>query len=214
MGLHSSGGYLTKSDPDGYTRCRPIYDWSTKDVWKAVLDNRWDYNRAYDAFSAMGIPAKLQRVAPPTMNVHGVDLLRASAQAWPAWFDRVARRCPGVRAVVRYGRRAVSPQNEAGETWQQCFERTCLGDGVPEWIRERAARVRDTYLERHAAHSALPFPEVKSCFWCHGGSASWKRMAQFLYMGDPFSTHYPFLPCVEPEFFRPGTGTWGGRPTW
>jgi hypothetical protein len=41
------------------------------------------------------------------------------------------------------------------------------------------------------------------------------RLAKDLYMGDPFTFTKTGLPEMEPEFFRPGAGTWnGGKPSW
>jgi hypothetical protein len=41
------------------------------------------------------------------------------------------------------------------------------------------------------------------------------RLSKDLYMGDPFGFAVAELPYVEPEFFRPGAGTWGGgKPSW
>ena len=34
-----------------------------------------------------------------------------------------------------------------------------------------------------------------------------------LYNGDPWSTKASFLKMIEPEFFRPGSGKWNGKPT-
>ena len=51
MGLFSSGGYLTRPNKYGTFSCRPIYDWSDGDIWKAIKDNQWDYNDAYDVMA-------------------------------------------------------------------------------------------------------------------------------------------------------------------
>ena len=47
MGLFSSKNFVTKANK-GYASARPIYDWTTGDVWKAMFDNNWDYCSAYD----------------------------------------------------------------------------------------------------------------------------------------------------------------------
>jgi hypothetical protein len=48
---------------------------------------------------------------------------------------------------------------------------------------------------------------------CTGSIASWKKLSESLYSGDPISLKATFLPFIEPEFFRPGSGTWGGKPS-
>lgn len=41
----------------------PIYDWSYTDVWKAIFDNGWEYNRVYDYFYRYGVPVTRMRVS-------------------------------------------------------------------------------------------------------------------------------------------------------
>jgi hypothetical protein len=87
-----------------------------------------------------------------------------------------------------------------------------------DWIADRAVFVRDAYVKVHARHSGAPFPEAEPCIHCTGGGSisSWKKLTLAMYNGDPYSlkTDGIGLPYVEPEFFRKGAGTWGGKPTW
>jgi 3'-phosphoadenosine 5'-phosphosulfate sulfotransferase (PAPS reductase)/FAD synthetase len=39
MGLVSSGGHLTKPNRFGVRNCRPVYDWTDADVWRAIRDH-------------------------------------------------------------------------------------------------------------------------------------------------------------------------------
>lgn len=216
-GVYSSGGWLTKVDPKGgYRKGRPIYDWSDGDVWREIRDNGWDYNSAYDVMHRMGVSRKNLRIAPPTMRAASLETLIVGSKAWPRWFDAVAKRLGGVRTAAMFGRRAVEPQRRQGETWEDTFARTCLdvegrsGVKVPAWIAQRAERSMHTALRRHSAHSSEPLPQVTPCKRCVSLS-SWEQLAKTLYMGDPFSFATD-LPYVEPEFFRPGAGKWGGSP--
>lgn len=209
-GLFTSKGYTTKPNRWGVRNARPIYDWTYSDVWKLIKEFDLDYNKAYDTMFRMGMKPSQMRIGPPTMNAHGIDSLRKASYAWPRWFDQLAERCPGVRQGVQYGKRALTPQRKYGETWEQCFHRTCIDPPTPEWIRDRAQRVKDMYLKRHTNHASTPLPEVTPCFSCTGNIASWKKMAEAMYNGDCFSMKATSLPQVEPEFFRPGSGTWGG----
>jgi len=212
MGLFSSGSHITKPNPYGVSSVRPIYDWTDGDVWKAIHDNGWDYNQAYDVLHRLGVDRNRLRIAPPTLNAAGLDTLGMAARAWPQWFERVAKRLPGVRTAALFGKRAVQPSRRLGESWEACFKRECLEEAPAEWIKERARRAMESRLSSHAHHSTSPFPEAAPCPNCQGSLRSWKDLALHLYNGDPFSLKADNLPYVEPEFFRKGAGTWGGKP--
>jgi predicted phosphoadenosine phosphosulfate sulfurtransferase len=212
-GLYSSGGYLTrKPNQHGVYGCRPIYDWTDGDVWRAHLDGGWDYNSAYDVMAKSGLPRPRIRIAPPTMNVAGLDQLAMAAAAWPQWFDRLARRCPGVRLAVRYGRRAFQARHLPDESWEDTYRRECI-DTAPAWIAERAERAAAIMTKRHAHHATTPFPQIEPCQTCAASVGSWQRLCRAMYGGDPFSIQTPFLPYVEPSRFRPGAPDWNGSPS-
>lgn len=212
-GLFSAGGYITKPNRWGVRGARPIYDWSDGDVWKAIKDNKWDYNEAYDVMNRLGIPRDKLRIAPPTMNAHGAASLKMAQRAWPIWFERVCARLEGVRQGANFGKRAVMPFRRFDETWEQCFQRLCIDD-APQWIRERSIEVRRRMLSAHAHHSTMPFSEVNPCVHCINRLGSWKNLTLAFFMGDPFSQKCSgLLDFVEPEAFRPGAGKWGGPPT-
>ena len=213
MGIHSSGGYIRrKPNQAGTYLCRPIYDWSDGDVWKAIRDNRLDYNSAYDVMVKFGMPAQALRIAPPTLTAVSVKHLNIAMKAWPKWFDRVCRRVQGIRTAAMFGRRAVEPNRKAGESWEETFQRECV-DNAPDWIKGRAVLAREYYIHQHKAHSTEPLPQKTQCKRC-GQSSSWEWLAKILYNGDPFAMKIQCLKAIEPEFFRAGTGKWGGKPTW
>lgn len=209
MGLFSSGGFVTKPNEHNVALVRPIYDWSDGDVWKAHADHSWDYNQAYDAMHRLGMNRRYLRIAPPAQNVMGAPALKIAQQAWPQWFDRLAIRLPGVRLGAQFGLRACQPQRRAGETYKELYRRECI-DHAPSWIAERAITVASTIERTHAHHSTNPLPEIVDCHHCTGDLGCWKNLCRIMYNGDPHSlkTH---LPYVEPEYFRPGAGTWSKK---
>lgn len=213
--VHSSGGYMTKPQrPYGVRNCRPIYDWTDGDIWRSIRDNNWDYNDAYNVLHRHGVKPMHLRIGPPTMNVEGAPLLKIAQTAWPRWFDRLSERCPGVRTVAQFGRRAIQPDRRLGETWETTFKRECI-ETAPEWIAERATKVMSDLTTRHHRHSTAPFPDIDPCHQCVGNVGAWKQLARFLYSGDAFATRFGgTLKPVEPEAFRPGAGYWGGKPSW
>jgi predicted phosphoadenosine phosphosulfate sulfurtransferase len=210
MGLHSSGGYMTGSSPMGVFNCRPIYDWGDGDVWKFTKDAKIDYNHAYDTMRMMGIPKAQLRIGPPTMNAAGIEALKMASRAWPQWFDRVCKRLKGVRTAAQFGKRAVEPYRRYGETWEQCYVRENI-DTAPDWIRDRAIELMNHVLKTHSRHATTALPETKVCSLC-SLNGSWRLMAHNIWGGDPYvSKTATVLKPIQPEFFRPGAGTWAGQ---
>lgn len=213
LGLQSSGGYITQRNPWGARNARPIYDWSDGDVWKAIFDNKWDYNNAYDVMHRKGVHRSKLRIAPPTMAIQGIKDLRKAAEAWPQWFDKVEKRLPGLRTAAQFGERAVAAIRRNGETWEDCYKRSCI-QNAPKWISERAQKVMAIELENHRRHSTQPYPQTEICLKCPPMLGSWRSLTKVMYMGDPFSLKQGYVPLLDPEFFRPGSGTWGkGKPS-
>lgn len=209
MGIHNSGSFMTKSPVAGAYHARPIYDWQDGDVWLAHQKGKWPYNSAYDVMRRLGVPRHRLRIAPPSLSVNGSGKLQLAAQAWPTWFERVANRLPGVRTVAQYGAAAITPSRRLGETWEEVYQRECI-DNAPQWISERASRVKEVIIKRHANHASSPIPETSPCRHCTGANVSWQKLTKILYLGDPLSvaTDYLGIPDMEPEFFRPGSGLW------
>lgn len=176
-----------------------IYDWKVGDVWKAIKEFKWDYNRCYDVLYKMGLAKKHQRLSQIAMAVSSTKALQKAAQAWPRWFDKVCDRLPGIRTVVNFGDRSLRPIRYTTETWEQCFQRSCI-DTAPQWIAERSTWARNRVLANHAEHAKLPLPDVTDCGIC---AMSWRRLAWSLYHGDPFHIELMWMPDVEPSIFRP-----------
>lgn len=209
-GLFSAGSFITKPDENGVRAVRPIYDWTDGDVWLAHKRYGWDYNSAYSDLARLGVPRHKLRVAPPAMNAAGAALLPIAAKAWPQWFASAADRLPGLRQGALFGRAPITPRRRSDESWQDCFARECLGDQVPDWIKERAAAWRDKMLSHHRSHADLsvPFPQTAPCHHCDGNQGSWRTLTISMWNGDPTSVYARGLPEIQPEFFRAGSGRW------
>jgi predicted phosphoadenosine phosphosulfate sulfurtransferase len=78
----------------------PIYDWSYLDVWKAILDNGWSYNRIYDAMYRYGVPLKEMRVSN---NIHetSVRSLFYMQEMEPETWSRLTARLAGVDMAAK-----------------------------------------------------------------------------------------------------------------
>jgi predicted phosphoadenosine phosphosulfate sulfurtransferase len=218
LGTHSAGGYFTGVDKTGVCGSRPLYDWTEGDVWKAIFEMGWDYNRAYDVMHRLGLSRRELRIAPPTMNPAGADHIRDVCRvAWPGWWNRVVHRLPSVRTVALYGKRAIEATRLYGESWQDCYLRSCIEE-APDWIATRARIQMEITVGGHSKHSTAPFPQTRRghCLEC-GVLGSWETLVSTMYLGDPFSVKASKLPYVDPVQFRPDLkgkpqGYWSGRP--
>lgn len=215
MAIASSGGYMTMHKTEDTYLARPIYDWHSGDVWKAIKDNKWDYNVAYDVMARHGMARNKLRIAPPFMHSASILQLQVAAAAYPTWFNKVSKRLDGVRNGVYFGIKSIELIRHLHETWEDCFYRTCV-DEAPEWIAERATILKEETVRRHGYHSREPFLQKGRCPSC-GQISSWERLTKSIYSGDPFCSKIggsTSVKPIEPEFFRSGAGKWGGRPTW
>jgi len=220
MIIHQSGGATSGAtrekgsviDKTLEMHFRPIYDWSTQDVWLAIKEKGWDFNDAYNVMTRFGIKREQQRIAPVTMTVHGAPLLKMASRAWPEWFERLCHRLPGVKLASLYGKQALSPIRRPDETWKQAYQRLNIDD-APKWIAKRAAQYRDSVERQHGKHSTDDIQEIAACPTCVG--LSWMKMTHDMYFGDPFllNVNCPALGYLEPEDMRPGAGKFGGKPT-
>jgi len=204
LSIYVSKGFRTKVGGDKGSKaiqCRPIFDWKDSDVWKAIRDFKWDYNRAYDTMYRLHVPRQKMRIGPPTMNSAAVDLLAMARAAWPKWFDMLCVRLDGVRQVALFGRRAVQAERRLGETWEECFTRCCIKE-APDWIAERCESYIHVKRKSHALHSKSAFPDAVDCQICNHNQ-SWKRMCKALYMGDPHGMSDSLLPDLDPHMLRP-----------
>jgi predicted phosphoadenosine phosphosulfate sulfurtransferase len=215
--VFSAKGALTLTNEVGTRTFRPIYDWRDSDVWRAVHVNKWDYNDAYNAMMRFDVPVNKMRIAPPTLNTASVFLLEMARKAWPRWFDRLEARLPGVKTIAQFGAKAVLPYRRTGEDWKDTYARECINEAPAKWIADRATIFRDTMLHIHHGHSSQDIPDIHPCRTCFSTMGSWKAMTHAMYNGDPFALRASRggIKAMDPEFFRKGSGTWGGfAPTW
>lgn len=117
--------YISPIAPSIYL-VKPIYDWSTTDVWTAPHLLGWDYNRTYDVMTKAGISRHQQRVCPP-YGEEPLGGLWQYAVCWPDLWGKMTARVPGAATAGRYCRSplygfagTVSPQ--PGETWPSMIQ--------------------------------------------------------------------------------------------
>ena len=86
----------------------PIYDWSYTDVWKAIHDNKWPYNKIYDIQYRYGMPVSNMRVS----NVHhetAVHSLFYMQEAEPETYVKLTQRIAGIDMACKMGKKDYFP---------------------------------------------------------------------------------------------------------
>lgn len=85
-----------------YQMFHPVYDWSYRDVWKAIHDHDWRYNTMYDVQFRWGVPIRGMRVS----NYHHVQALgslKYLQEAEPETWEAATRRLQGINAHGHVG---------------------------------------------------------------------------------------------------------------
>ena len=82
----------------------PIYDWSYIDVWKAIHENGWSYNKIYDYQFAHGVPIQNMRVS----NLHhetAVNNLFYLQEVEPDTYEKLTQRIKGIDMAGKLGQK-------------------------------------------------------------------------------------------------------------
>lgn len=80
----------------------PLYDWSYTDVWKAIHDNNWSYNKIYDLQYRYGVSHHNMRVS----NIHhetAVHALFYLQEAEPETYQKLVKRVHGIDMAGKMG---------------------------------------------------------------------------------------------------------------
>jgi len=81
----------------------PIYDWKYTDVWKAIQNNKWEYNRIYDYQYQYGIGIMDMRVS----NLHHETALKNIfylQEAEPDTYQKIVNRLQGIDTAGKLGK--------------------------------------------------------------------------------------------------------------
>lgn len=98
----SGGTKGNRNDPTGPYLFHPIYDWSYRDIWKAINENDWDYNIYYDAMFQRGIPTRSMRVSS-FHHEQSQNSLSTLQEIEPKTWERAVARFPGVNTYNKVG---------------------------------------------------------------------------------------------------------------
>jgi len=76
----------------------PLYDWSYKDIWKAIHDNGWNYCKLYDYMYQYGTPVSEMRVSNVTHETAVKSLYFLQEVEGDLW-SRLTQRLKGVNTA-------------------------------------------------------------------------------------------------------------------
>ncbi|MBI1824822.1 MAG: phosphoadenosine phosphosulfate reductase family protein [Planctomycetes bacterium] len=139
---------------------KPIYDWTTDDVWTAPRLFDWDYNRTYDVFQKAGMTRHQQRVCPP-YGEEPLGGLYKYALCWPDLWEKMLQRVPGAATAARYARTPLYasgdvPSWDASDDPKKLIERALSHwpTGTRRQIRERI----NLEIRNHYRKTKEPIP--------------------------------------------------------
>lgn len=172
----------------GHYTFYPIYDWTVSDVWKAIFEHGWTYNRLYDTFYAMGTPVRDMRVS----NVHhetAVTALFRLQEIEPETYARLTQRIAGIDMAGKMNFADYFPEKlpPMFADWREYrdFLLEKLIDN-PEWLasfRAQFAR-QDALFEGSRAGGAKLWKMHVSCIltndWEHIKSGNYERAPEQL----------------------------------
>ena len=79
----------------------PIYDWTFHDIWKAIHDNGWRYNKIYDSMYQYGLPFSSMRVS----NLTHETAIKSNFYAQeidPNVYERLTQRIGGIDMASKF----------------------------------------------------------------------------------------------------------------
>jgi len=85
---------------DGTAAYRPIWDWTTTDVWAYIARHRLPVNPVYAKLRQLGVPAQQHRLSHLIDGGH-LDRGRVTwlRRGWPALFEQLADTLPRLRQL-------------------------------------------------------------------------------------------------------------------
>lgn len=140
---HATWG--SKSDKKaGYYTFYPIYDWEISDVWKAIHDNGWTYNRLYDYMYQYGRPIQNMRVSNINHETALKDLFFLQ-EIEPETWERITARMFGINTVGQLKEQFYVPKELPFmfDSWIEyrdyLLEHLIQDDGIREIMRNQFA---------------------------------------------------------------------------
>lgn len=99
----------------------PIYDWSYTDVWKAISDNNWQYNKVYNKFFNYGVSIRNMRISNLCHETAICNLFYLQ-EIEPDTYNMLTQRLCGVDMAAKMGKNDFFGLNNLPKVFKNWFE--------------------------------------------------------------------------------------------
>jgi predicted phosphoadenosine phosphosulfate sulfurtransferase len=150
----------------GHYTFYPLYDWSYRDIWKAIHTNGWPYCKLYDYMYQYGVTTRAMRVS----SVHhetAVGSLYYLQEVEPATWSKLTQRLSGVNTAGQMQKGFESPPSK-------------LPPGFADWEEYRDYLVDNLILDPEIQEKfRSQFATFKDAYptWMHAGIVSYQILA-------------------------------------
>lgn len=99
----------------------PIYDWSYTDIWKAINENGWKYNKVYDYMYRHGVPITDMRIS----NLHhetAIQSLMLIQEIEPKTWDKVSKRINASNSIKHLKKESFTCPNKLPYMFNSWYE--------------------------------------------------------------------------------------------
>jgi predicted phosphoadenosine phosphosulfate sulfurtransferase len=164
-------------------RCKPVYDWTYEDIWKATNEFGWDYNLTYDRLTLAGVSSHNQRVSQP-FNDTSIRGLWQYRKLYPDLWDGMLERLPGSNTALKYNHTNLYGSNLGLLNGGEDEYKTAIRNVLEEFNEtERAEIVKkiEAQIQRHyqKTDDAIPLQDR------HGKTQiSWQVLLKIAIQGD------------------------------
>lgn len=181
VAMKKNENYISKPEQGAYF-AYPVYDWSSKDVWKLVQIKGADYNKTYDILNKTSMHEHFlrQRVCPP----YGEEPLRGLwvyAECFPEMWHKMIERVPGAATAARYGNTELYSTGYKPEhtSWKDHVQNVL--ETYNKKDRRKVASSLNAAISQHRKKTNQPIPEDRP----HPVSGlSWEFLSRMVTRGD------------------------------
>lgn len=166
----------------------PMYDWHTKDIWRANGKCGWDYNHIYDLMYLADVPLSKQRLCQPFGDDQrqGLYLFKIlEPDTWAKIVGRVAGANFGNR-YSEYNKTALGDFRvnlPAGYTYETYSK--FLLDTMPPYLQEHYQQKITKFLEWWKKKGVDPIPDFANNYdEAKKTAPSWRRICKVLLKND------------------------------